>query len=354
MTKFGITISLTEKSPDELTSYLEKMKDLNVGSVFASLQIPGDSKDALRHTLTSIGPVIKNLSLDFIVDVSPRTFKNFSLEDLKGFGITGLRIDNGMTEKEIADLSKEFQIILNASTLDDAFMDGLKENGFSQPFEAWHNYYPRKNTGLSEAFFAARNEWLKKRNVRTAAFFSGDKEMRGTVFEGLPTLEKHRGLSPFLAFLDLKEHYQTDTIILGDFDLQDATCFQFFSFLRDGAIPIRVENVRESAILNTTFHNRFDIAQDVIRADEFRRANKKQYSPCCCAERPVGTVTIDNNLYGRYMGELQITLCPLPADERVNVAANVVAEDLPLLKYLQEHRHGFFFISQPQSSSSVS
>ena len=67
------------------------------------------------------------------MDVSPRTFKNFSLEDLKGFGITGLRIDNGMTEKEIADLSKEFQIILNASTLDDAFMDGLKENGSLSP-----------------------------------------------------------------------------------------------------------------------------------------------------------------------------------------------------------------------------
>ncbi len=346
MTTFGITISLTEKSPDELTRYLEKMKDLNVGSIFASLQIPGDSKETLRRTLSSIGPVIRNLSMKFITDVSPRTFQNFTLEDLKAFGITGLRIDNGMTEKEIADLSKEFQIILNASTLDDDFMNGLKENGFSQTFEAWHNYYPRKNTGLSEQFFSERNVWLKKRNVKTAAFISGDKEMRGTVFEGLPTLEKHRGLSPFLAFLDLQDHYQTDTIILGDFDLQDTTCFQFQSFLKDGAIPLRVEHVKEDAILGSTFHNRFDIAQDVIRADEFRRANKKQYSPSCCLERPIGAVTIDNHLYGRYMGELQIVLRPLPADERVNIAANVAEEDLPLLKYLQERRHGFFFVSQ--------
>lgn len=344
MTKFGITISLTEKSPDELINYLEKMKDLNVESVFASLQIPGDSKEALRRTLTAIGPVISDFSLDFIVDVSPRTFKNFSLEDLKQFGITGLRIDNGMTEKEIADLSKEFQIILNASTLDDSFMNGLKENGFAQAFEAWHNYYPRKNTGLSEFFFSSRNEWLKKHNVKTAAFFSGDKEMRGTIFEGLPTLEKHRYVSPFLAFLDLKDHYQTDTIILGDFDLQDATCFQFRSFLKNGAIPIRLENVKVPSILHTTFHNRFDIAQDVIRADEFRRANKQQYSPANRLERPIGTVTIDNSLYGRYMGELQITLCSLPADDRVNVVANVVPEDLPLLKYLQDQRYGFFFI----------
>ncbi len=343
MTKFGITISLTEKSPEELIRYLERMKGLEAGSVFASLQIPGDSGEALKRTLSAIGLQIKDLGLDFVVDISPRTFQNFTLKDLKEFGITGLRIDNGMTEKEIADLSKEFQIILNASTLDDAFMEGLKENGFSQPFEAWHNYYPRKNTGLWERFFAERNDWLKNHNVKTGAFIAGDKEMRGTVFEGLPTLEKHRGASPFEAFLELKEHYQTDTILLGDFDLSEGTYFQFLSFAKDGAIPLRVENVREKAILNTIFHNRFDIARDVIRADEFRRRNKKEYLPDLCCERVPGTVTIDNRLYGRYMGELQIVLVSLAADERVNVAAQVAEKDLPLLPYIQESRHGFFF-----------
>lgn len=343
MTKFGITISLTEKSPEELIRYLERMKGLEAGSVFASLQIPGDSGEALKRTLSAVGPQIKALGLDFVVDISPRTFQNFTLKDLKEFGITGLRIDNGMTEKEIADLSKEFQIILNASTLDDAFMEGLKENGFSQPFEAWHNYYPRKNTGLWERFFAERNDWLKNHNVKTGAFMAGDKEMRGTVFEGLPTLEKHRGASPFEAFLELKEHYRTDTILLGDFDLCQDTYFQFLSFAKDGAIPLQVENVREEAILNTVFHNRFDIARDVIRADEFRRRNKKEYLPDLCCERVPGTVTIDNRLYGRYMGELQIVLVSLPADERVNAAAQVAEKDLPLLPYIQESRHGFFF-----------
>lgn len=32
--------------------------------------------------------------------------------------------------------------------------------------------------------------------------------------------------------------------------------------------------------------------------------------------RPVGTVTIDNEKYGRYMGEIQVTLVDLPKDEK--------------------------------------
>ena len=39
--------------------------------------------------------------------------------------------------------------------------------------EAWHNYYPRRNTGLDVRFFEARNNWLKAHGVRSAAFFAG-------------------------------------------------------------------------------------------------------------------------------------------------------------------------------------
>ncbi|MDF2788082.1 MAG: hypothetical protein K0S80_1180 [Neobacillus sp.] len=35
------------------------------------------------------------------------------------------------------------------------------------------------------------------------------------------------------------------------------------------------------------------------------------------SDRFVGSITRDNDLYGRYRGEVQITLCDLPADDGV-------------------------------------
>lgn len=51
-------------------------------------------------------------------------------------------------------------------------------------------------------------------------------------------------------------------------------------------------------------------------------------------ERRVGSITIDNVLYGRYAGEMQITINDLPEDEKVNVIGSVIEEDLSLLSYV--------------------
>jgi hypothetical protein len=42
-------------------------------------------------------------------------------------------------------------------------------------------------------------------------------------------------------------------------------------------------------------------------------------------------ITMDNDGYGRYRGEIQICRRDLEADERVNVIGHVSSEDLPLL-----------------------
>lgn len=57
--------------------------------------------------------------------------------------------------------------------------------------------------------------------------------------------------------------------------------------------------------------------------------------PLHTTARPIGTVTIDNNRYGRYQGEVQITKTDLPADEKVNVIGHVVGDDLALLPYIE-------------------
>ncbi|NWN95854.1 MAG: DUF871 family protein, partial [Bacillus sp. (in: Bacteria)] len=44
--------------------------------------------------------------------------------------------------------------------------------------------------------------------------------------------------------------------------------------------------------------------------------------------------TLDNNLYARYKGELQITKRNLPADAKVNVIGQIAGRDLPLLDFI--------------------
>ena len=63
MAAFGVTLSLTEKTPQQIIAYLEKMQQLQVSSVFSSLQIPGDDPGTLQDTLAQVGPLFRRQGL---------------------------------------------------------------------------------------------------------------------------------------------------------------------------------------------------------------------------------------------------------------------------------------------------
>lgn len=246
-----------------------------------------------------------------------------------------------MKAQEIVWLSEAFKIVLNASTIDDKQIRELKDAGYRGDFEAWYNYYPRKNTGLDIRYFVRKNEWLVSRGIETAVFIAGDKEMRGTIFEGLPTLEAHRTMPPLQAYLEMKHLYGIEKVILGDFDLQQYTFGKLEELFGSGIIRLCTENTEEMSILNMIHHNRVDVAADVLRSNEYRRVNCRQFEPGRTEVRPRGAITIDNTGYGRYMGEMQIVLTELDADERVNVVSRVAERDLGLLDYIKDYEYPF-------------
>ena len=84
-----------------------------------------------------------------------------------------------------------------------------------------------------------------------------------------------------------------------------------------------------------SYTNRPDVARDVVRAQESRTTFKNQVEPANAVERPRGSVTLDNNLYGRYMNELEITRRDLPADAAVNVLGHVIEDDLDCIQLIQ-------------------
>ena len=72
----------------------------------------------------------------------------------------------------------------------------------------------------------------------------------------------------------------------------------------------------------------------------FSRGSKRfrkipQVPPRNTKERKKGTVTLDNERYLRYMGEIQITKKDLPSNEKVNRVAQVSQKDLPLLEQIR-------------------
>ncbi|MGT1196344.1 DUF871 domain-containing protein [Staphylococcus aureus] len=57
--------------------------------------------------------------------------------------------------------------------------------------------------------------------------------------------------------------------------------------------------------------------------------------PQFTTQRRIGSVTVDNLNNGRYQGEMQIVRQTLSAHDNVNVVAQIIKEDLPLLSCIE-------------------
>ncbi|WP_339184685.1 MupG family TIM beta-alpha barrel fold protein [Oceanobacillus sp. FSL W7-1293] len=345
----GISIYLGNTPIEQQIPYIRKMKESGFRSIFTSLHIPEDDQTIYKEQLQALGKAASELGMELMADISPNSLQalgfNWDNADrLLDWGLSGLRIDYGIDDQTIIDLSHKMRITLNASTIDVASLNHLKANGLHmEAVEAWHNYYPRPETGLGFVDFIQKNKTLKEAGLTVMAFIPGDTQLRGPLYEKLPTLEQHRVYSPFAAYLELEKLGEVDKIVVGDVEIGEDSLEQFQAYIQKDEMLIRAvsdkradsEMIRKAAAAMT---NRADYARDCIRAVESR--SYAQFGEIAVqaqnnTERPVGSVTIDNEKYLRYQGEIQITLADLPANERVNVLGQVVEKDLPLLPWIK-------------------
>ncbi len=308
-------------------TYMHNMTDAGFSDVFTSLQLP----DVTEAHLARLGELCAVNHLRLTVDIHPALFEQFPIEKLQAFGVHQLRLDDGFSIEQMISLSTAFHIILNASTVTRKELEQLLINVPASRLAAWHNYYPHVSTGLSEEFFKQQNDLFKQYDIPVAAFIPGD-EYRAPLFEGLPTLEKHRHFSPFASYLDIFE--QVDLVLVGDYSLNDVSLKQFELFIQQQTILLHTSLERTYEDLHATrFHNRPDCAADVIRFLESRQT-KRHVKPGVITTRPIGAVTIDNEQFGRYEGEVQLVKNPLASDARVNTIGYVTKADIPLLKLI--------------------
>ena len=324
-------------------NYLLAMRNAGLTTVFTSLHIPEDDQKVVLKRLAELTKWCQNLETDIIADVSKEGLEKLGIaldneKQIKSLGLTGLRIDDGVSSATIAKLSQKMPIALNASTINEDDIIALREHGASfENLQVWHNFYPRPETGLDANWLAQKNNWLHQMNLETMAFVTGDDILRGPIHAGLPTLEKHRGENPLAATLELKQ-LGCDHVFIGDGSLTTNMIDCFKNYIKQRTITLHVdENLPE--LFNYEWSNRPDVARDVIRLTEGRSRQLFNTEPqTTVSSRPQGTITCDNKLYLRYQGELQITKRDLPADKKVNVLGRVVPQDLPLLDLIRANQ----------------
>lgn len=340
----GFSVFLTEDWSPEKEDYVNHMVDIGFEGVFTSLHIPEDDVSRYKERLNSLLEIVKARKLKLMIDISGDALEQIGLSlnnprEIIKSGITGLRMDDGIHVETMANVSRYLTVGLNASTLTEADYEQLVANeaDFSN-IEAWHNYYPRPNTGLDENWFDEKNTWLKNKRLKIAAFAPGDGRLRLPLYETLPTLEIHRCQNPFSSSLSLMQDYMIDDVYIGDPGLTNKTSQQFAEYLQHKILLMHATSVHRKwdSYIYKDHQNRLDVARDVIRSAHSRAAHKNDtIQPENTVLRKKGSITIDNNRYKRYKGELQVVKQELSPDEKVNVIGQIVYKDLPLLDFIQ-------------------
>lgn len=321
----------------------KRVVDENIDFYFTSFHIEEEFDENFKIQAKALFSWLKKTNKKIIVDISPRGIQALGFHSLVDFvdtfQVDAIRFDFGFRDDEILQVASKCIIALNASTCDRDTLEKLKH---IHKLVAIHNYYPRPETGLDVDYFLECNEMFKTYNIPVIAFISGDEILRGPLYKRLITLEKHRNLSPYLQYMEMKQ-FKIDHVIIADPKLSQEQ-LQFIKDTENDTI------IRVHATLNENYHylynqiltNRKDSPNQLIRIMESRQYATfgMKVTPHNSIQRVKGSITIDNQKYLRYSGEIQITKQDYPHDDKVNVIGHVI--DVEILDHI--HRNTKFML----------
>ncbi|SDC35779.1 hypothetical protein SAMN05421734_10722 [Pelagirhabdus alkalitolerans] len=326
----SVYISTFSKQKEMLTNFIG-----SESFIFTSFHIAEEVDEHYIAKAKEMCDWLNQHDFKILADVSPKTLELFEYESLvafaSDFGLDQLRLDYGFNTETIKDLSSRYPLMVNASTLD--FPDELVSDS-SCKIDAMHNFYPRPETGLDRELFRSINQQITNQNMDVLAFIPGDTVMRGPIYEGLPTLEDHRNQPPYVSFLDLVKNEGIETVCVGDVALSTRQIDLILAYLDTGIIQVPVElDEPYTYLYGKSFTIRMDSPSGLKRFQESRQiASLGQAVPKRrTIDRKRGVLTMDNEKYLRYSGEIQWLSQDYPQDDRVNVIGEVDDEYLALL-----------------------
>lgn len=331
----GISVYLSDIDYE----YLEYASSLGVRYIFTSLHIPEEDLSDLEIVLPQFLKVCESLEMEIIPDISPYTFEKLGLDNndfkgLKSKGFSMVRLDYGFEDISLVkEISSYFRIILNASLVDASYIQDLIDIDFNlENIHLMHNFYPRQDTGLDDTYFEKLNVVHQTYGLETSAFVVGDRKKRLPLFEGLPTLERHRNTNPYVAGVELMKNHGIDMILIGD-NQAKYTTLQFLSeFMENGVVTLPAYlNQAYTYLYDKVIEIRQDTTKSLVRLKLERKLNIPQFEN---NHRNAGSIVIDNQIAGRYSGEVQLVVKTMSFTSRSNNIGWVHPEYVDLLKYL--------------------
>lgn len=339
----GISIYFQDLDLD----YLEKAKTCGVNYVFTSLQIPEEDYSNLNQKLPIFLDRCQKLGLQIVPDVSPVTFEKLNIQPndyqtLKKMGFKALRLDYGFDDYEIIKkLQKDFYLMLNASVIDENYLKRAIDQGVDlSKIAVTHNYYPHCDTGLSLKDFQEKNKIFHKYGLTIQAFVCGDVLKRFPLYEGLPTVEKHRTVNPYVAAIELLQLCHVDDIFIGDSQAEITTLQYIYDFMKNHiiTIPCHLEKGYEY-LYNQVIQVRKDQSESLIR---LLLPRKLQIPVQKSTLRKRGYIVMENKLAGRYSGEVSLMKQELPFVSRTNTIGFIHPEYIDVLNYIDAKTKIYF------------
>lgn len=319
--------------------YLERASEIGAKYLFTSLHIPEEDLSNLDEQLTTFLEKVNDYNLSLVPDISPRTFEKLGVAEgdyqaLKEMDFKALRLDYGFEDYELVkELQKDFELILNASVVTKEDLLEAKEAGVDlEKISVMHNFYPKTGTGLPAQSFKKLNKSFEEMNIKTMAFIAGDKLKRFPLYEGLPTLEKHRVVHPYVAAVELIEDFGIQDILIGDSKAEYKTLEWIEAYRKDRVMHIPAYFEKEfKSMYEELFNVRRDSSEAMVRLMVERKAdipvNKNNI-------QHYGSITMENMLAGRYSGELYINKINEQFSPRSNVLGFVHPDFLGLIPYI--------------------
>ena len=317
----SVYVGLEDYPIEDTLKYLEQAKAFGIDFVFTSAHIPEASIEGDFQRLLDKSD---ELELPLVVDVSKRVMDKFKLPKSLG----ALRLDYGFTIEEVVEYSNTlpYLIELNASNLTRSYLDRLKAlNANFDNIRLSYNFYPKRYTGMDILNVKRLNELYKEYGLKVLAYIPSNSSKRPPLYDGLPSVETHRDADICQASYELFAA-GCDGVCIGDAYINTSDFTKLTSLSDIYEIPIKVMkdlSNEEVEILNNVHTFRIDESSYLKRSSKSRgikivpnnTINIKPYM-----------VTIDNELYKRYTGELSIALKDMENKGFVNVVG-VVCDD---------------------------
>lgn len=336
--------------------------------IFTTLHLPEYSLDEQFSCFEIIAEETRKYNLDLMVDIGGNFIKQLlndedKLNKIKESKLDFIRLDYGYNleqVKKLYNLLKVRGFVINASMYTKKQIDetivAFKDIDPNIEIRAFHNFYVRKESGLDDLFATKQDSYFEEYNIPIYYCIPTHSNPRGPVFEGLCTIEKHRYLPLKDIITDLVVNHDLKAFLMADEWLNEEEFNEVETVLnklenKDNKILVEffetASNSEKDIVLGKHIF-RYDSPLSNIRSRSSRQMAEfaSSIDPSNTIERKAGYITVDNSLYKRYSGEMQVILKDMDKDERVNVVAKLVNND-DVYKLLQfKNNKEFIFIEK--------